>query len=151
MGLPERVPENAGQQLRDAKSELLDESSLFPGKAQPYREVEFQGADGVLGKVLIQALGPADMDEINHVQNQPVKDGHGKVIEEANRIGFEAKIVAKALRRPNKQPLGGAHWLSLAEKIQSQWLAGSTKKVAGDVLDLSGYGQLARSEEKKGS
>lgn len=135
----------------EATPTFLDERELFTGKPLPYKEVEYIGPDGVKGLVWIQALGMKAMDEINHVQGQPVLDAHGKVLEEATRVGFLCKVVARALRKPNKMPMGGDHWLSLSEKIESQWLGGAVRDVGAAVLDLSGYTAAGREEEKKDS
>ena len=150
MGLPEKAPQELPERkAEEQKSELLDSTVLFPGKPLPYREVEFIGADGKEGKVLIQALTMRELDEINHIQNQPVKDARGNVIEEANQIGWDAKVIARALRKPNKTRVAGEHWPALSEQIESQWLPGTIRAVRNAVLELSGFGQLARTEQKK--
>lgn len=151
MGLPERKPEDQVKQEQEQPQVLFDDRALFPGKPLPYREVEFLGGDGKKGPVLIQALTSREMDEINHIQNQPIKDARGNVIEDANQIGWDAKVVARALRRPDRTRMAGEHWLALSEKIENQWLPGTIKSVRNEVLELSGYGLVARSEQKKDS
>lgn len=150
MGLPERVPDSQPKQAEQERG-LLDEKELFPQKPLPYREVDFFGADGAEGKVWVQALTKREMDEINHVQQQPVKDGRGNVIQEPTQVGWDAKVVARALRRPNRQRIFVDNWLAGAEKIESQWLPGTVQSVRAVVLELSGYGREARDEIKKGS
>lgn len=149
MGFAERKQEDKAE-VQETKAQLLDESTLFPGKPLPFKEVDFEGADGTKGRVLIQAISLQDIDEVNHIQAQPVMDARGNVIQEANDIGWDAKIVAKALRKPNKMPLGGEHWLALSEKIMGQWLPGTIKFIRTEVLKLSGYTQLTVTQQKKG-
>lgn len=157
MGLLERKSDSRQEPVLEAEQKpgdpmaLLDESQLFTHKALPYREVDFVGADGLKGKVMVQALTMRELDEINHVQGQPSLDGRGNVLEEANQIGWDAKVVARALRRPNKTRIAGEHWLAKAEEIATGWLPGTVRKIRGVVLELSGFGGEARSEEKKDS
>lgn len=149
MGLPERVLETKPEEREQDQPVLLDEKALFPRKPLPYKEVDFIGADGTEGKVLLQALTMREMDEINHIQDQPIRDGRGNVIEEANTLGYEAKIVARALRRPDRTRLAGEHWLALSEQIENQWLPGTIRAVKHEVLMLSGYGLFSRAIQKK--
>jgi hypothetical protein len=150
MGLPERKPEDQPRAEAEQKPALLDEKELFPGVPLPYREVDFVGADGKEGKLLVQALTMKELDEINHIQGQPVLDGRGNVVEEANQIGWDAKVIARAARHPNKTRMAVEHWQALAERIATQWLPGTIRKIRGVVLEISGFGG-AREQEKKGS
>ena len=132
-------------------SRVLDENELFTGKPLPYKEVDFIGADGKEGKLLVQALTLKEIEEVNHIQGLPTKDARGNIVEEANQIGWDAKICARAARKTNKMPMGGDHWLALAEKIASQWLPGTTKSIRNEILVLSGYLPMAKAEAKKDS
>lgn len=148
MGLPERKIED--KQEPEQKSVLLDPSSI-PVRPLPYREVDYTGPDGTEGKMLVQALSKRELDEINAIQNEPVRDGHGNVIAEADQIGWDAKVVARALRRPNKTRVAGEHWQSKAEEIADSWLPGVVQNIRSVVLELSGFGIKARAEQKKDS
>jgi hypothetical protein len=99
--------------------------------------------------VLVSALSMRELDEINEIQGQPVTDARGTVLQEANQIGWDAKVVAKALRNPNKTRVVGEHWLAKSEEIMDTWLPGTIRSIRSVVLELSGFG--ARAEQKKDS
>lgn len=134
----------------------MDESRLFSVREMPYKEVPVPemplNDDGSVATVVIQGLRPLDLDEINDVQNRPTKDGKGNVLEEANRIGWDSKVVARALRKPDtRQPMFGVHWMAGAEKVGTMMLPSVVKRLRDEVLELSGFGDGTRSSQKKSS
>jgi hypothetical protein len=150
MGLPERKQQpEAVEEQHEEKAQLLDASQMFKARAMPFREVEFHGADGTEGRILVQGLTKRELDEINHVQNQPVKDGHGQVIEESNQIGWDALVVARALRNPNRTRVAGEHWKAKGEEIMDTWLPGVVQDIRRVVLELSGFAIKSRVDAKK--
>ncbi len=148
MGLPERKQDEHKEEAPQ-KAALLDINDLFTRKPLPFKEVDYTGPDGTEGKVLVQALSKRELDEINAVQNEPVRDGHGNVIQESDQIGWDAKVVARALRRPNKTRVAAEHWQAKAEEIADSWLPGVVQNIRSVVLELSGFGIKARAEQKK--
>lgn len=153
MGLAERKPQEQPekQEEQSAKAPLLNSSQLFNARSMPYFELEWLGADGTTGPVMYQALSLREWDEINEVQDTPVLDGKGNVIEKANRIGFHAKIIARALRNPDRTPVAGPQWKQKAEEIADKWLAGVVRDHANIIAERSGYGYKSRAEQKKDS
>lgn len=152
MGLAERKQQDHPvEQEQEQKAPLLDASQMFKGRSLPYFELDWIGPDETEGRVLYQALSARQWDEINEVQEAPVLDAKGNVIEKANRIGFHSKIVARALRNPNKTPVAGPHWQAKAEEIADTWLSGVVRDHANAIAERSGYGHKSRAEQKKDS